>query len=87
METAYLTDNQIHEMADFALTSFEVSGDKARIGEAAAEYAADEFGVKATPSQIGYAVNLVLGGWDGIKMSVKAELGAPTTTKENDNGH
>lgn len=76
MKASYLTDKQIHEMADFALTSYEVSGNKARIGEAAAEYAADEFGVKATPSQIGYAAKLALWGWEGVKMSVKAELDA-----------
>ena len=72
----YLKENQIHEMADAALTTYEVTGEKSRMGEAAAEYAADEFGVTATPSQIGYAVTLALTGWEGIKIAVKAAVDA-----------
>ena len=72
----YLTDAQIHEMADAALTAYEYTGEKSRMGEVAAEYAADEFGVTATPSQIGYAVKLALTGWLGIKIAVEAAVDA-----------
>lgn len=73
---AYLTETQIHEMADAALTAFEITGEKSRMGEAAAEYAADEFGVSATKSQVGYAVKLAATGWEGIKIAVKAQVEA-----------
>jgi hypothetical protein len=73
---AYLTNAQILEMADAALITYEVSGEKRDIGKYAAEYAADEFGVKATPSQIGYAVKLALTGWEGIKAATKKAVDA-----------
>jgi len=72
----YLTESHIHEMADAALTAYEVTGEKSRMGEVAAEYAADEFGVSATKSQVGYAVKLALTGWEGIKIAVKASVDA-----------
>jgi hypothetical protein len=72
----YLAESQIHEMADAALTAYEITGEKSRMGEVAAEYAADEFGVCATKSQVGLAVNLALTGWQGIKMAVKASVDA-----------
>ena len=76
MTTTYLTTAQILEMADAALTTYEVTGEKRRMGEVAAEYAADEFGAKATPSQIGYAVKLALTGWEGIKAATKKSVDA-----------
>jgi len=72
----YLTEYQIFEMADAALTTYEVTGEKSRMGEVAAEYAADEFGAKATPSQIGYAVRLAMTGWEGIKAATKKAVEA-----------
>ena len=73
---AYLTEAKIIEMADAALTTYEITGEKRRMGEVAAEYAADEFGVKATPAQIGYAVKLALTGWEGIKAATKKAVDA-----------
>ena len=67
----YLTETQIIEMADEALRNYEVSAEKSRLGEYAADYAADEFGVTATKSQVGYAVNLAMTGWEGIKAATK----------------
>ncbi|WP_304189030.1 hypothetical protein [Lentibacter algarum] len=72
----YLTDSQILEMADASLTAYEVTGEKRRMGEVAAEYAADEFGVKATSAQIGYAVKLALTGWEGIKAATRKAVDA-----------
>jgi hypothetical protein len=75
-QMANLTNAQIIEMADAALTALEMTAEKSRMGEVAAEYAADEFGVKATPSQIGYAVKLALTGWEGIKAATKKSVNA-----------
>ena len=72
----YLTENQIHDMAVYALNNYEICAEKSKLGQWAAEYAADEFGVTATPSQIGYAVTLALTGWEGIKIAVKAAVDA-----------
>jgi len=52
----YLTPAQITDMAEAALTSFEMTASWKSAGNAAAEYAADEFGVKATPAQVATAM-------------------------------
>ncbi len=72
----YLTTAQILEMADAALTTYEMTAEKSRMGEVASEYAADEFGVKATSGQIGSAVTLALTGWEGIKAATKKAVDA-----------
>lgn len=72
----YLTQYQILEMADAALTAYEITAEKSRMGEVASEYASDEFGVKATSSQIGCAVTLALTGWQGIKFATKKAVEA-----------
>jgi len=73
---AHLTEAKIIEMADAALTAYEFTGEKRRMGEVAAEYAADEFGVSATAAQTGYAIKLALTGWEGIKAATKKEVDA-----------
>ena len=72
----YLTENQIQEMADYALSNYEICAEKSKLGQWAAEHAADEYGVTATPGQIGYAVNLALTSWQGITIATEAEIDA-----------
>tara|TARA_R110002153_G_scaffold193440_3_gene346816 strand:+ start:1061 stop:1294 length:234 start_codon:yes stop_codon:yes gene_type:complete len=70
----YLTLFQIHQMADSALLSYEMTCSWKRAHEAAVEFAADEFGVRATVSQASTAVRLAQTGWEGISISVKAAI-------------
>ena len=71
MKTAFLSQWEIQQMAEAALTSYEFSCCWNRAFQEAAEYAADEFGVKATRAQAATAVRLAQSGWEGIRQSVK----------------
>jgi hypothetical protein len=76
---AYLTENQITEIAEIALTeiaeaalvSFEITASWKSARTAAIEYAADEFGVTLTGSQLGYALNKAKVGWTAISYAAK----------------
>ena len=59
-------------MAKAALTSYEFSCCWKRAFQEAAEFAADELGVKATRAQAATAVKLAQAGWEGIRLSVKS---------------
>jgi len=72
MKTAFLSQWEIQQMAEAALTSYEFSCCWNRAFQEAAEYAADEFGVKATRAQAATAVRLAQSGWEGIRQSVKS---------------
>jgi len=61
-------------MAEAAITGYEFTGCWRRAGECAKEAAADDYGVKATSSQIGLAVRLAQTKWQGYVMAVKNEL-------------
>lgn len=74
----YLTEAQIDEMAEAALTAFEVSADRAAAQRAAAEFAVDEFGI--SPRQLGRsAVLLALKragiAWEARKMAARRIVG------------
>jgi hypothetical protein len=77
MKKAYLSEWEIQSMAEAALTSFEVTASWKRAFEAAQEYAADEWEIKATPKQTATAVNIAKTGWEGIKMSVQKVIYYP----------
>jgi hypothetical protein len=74
LTNSYLNDDQIHQMADSALLSYEMTCSWKRAHEAAVEFAADEFGVRATVAQASTAVRLAQTGWEGISISVKAAI-------------
>jgi len=67
----YLTEEQIDEMADAALTTFEVSADRNAAVRAAAEYAIDEFGIKPRKSVVLLAVKRAGLGWEARKMQAR----------------
>ena len=72
MKTNFLSQWEIQQMAEAALTSYEFSCCWKRAFQEAAEFAADELGVKATRAQAATAVRLAQTGWEGIRFSVKS---------------
>jgi len=72
MKTAFLSQWEIQQMAEAALTSYEFSCCWNRAFQEAAEFAADELGVKATRAQAATAVRLAQSGSEGIRQSVKS---------------
>jgi len=71
MKASYLSEWEIQQMAEAALTSYEFSCCWKRAFEEACDFAADEFGVKATKAQAATAINIAKTGWEGIRQSVK----------------
>ena len=71
MKTAYMSQWDIQNMAEAALTSYEMTSNWSRAFEAAVEFAADEWEIKATRAQAATAVTIAKSGWQGIKQSVE----------------
>ena len=67
----YLTEAQIDEMAEAALTTFEVSAKRNSALRAAAEYAMDEWGIKARKSAVLLAMARAGLSWEVRKMQAK----------------
>ena len=72
MKKAFLSEWEIQQMAEAALTSYEFSCCWNAAFVAAVDFAADEFGVKATRAQAATAINIAKTGWIGVRMSVKS---------------
>tara|TARA_R110000782_G_C14819205_1_gene413814 strand:+ start:20524 stop:20745 length:222 start_codon:yes stop_codon:yes gene_type:complete len=70
----YLTENQIDLMAEEAATNYEVSADWNNALVAIVEYAADEYGVKATKGQALTALKRAKSIWQGAIQAVQKEL-------------
>ena len=71
MKTRYLSQQEIQQMAEAALISYEFGCSWKRAFQAAAEFAADELGVKATRAQAATAVRIAKTDWEGIRIGVK----------------
>ncbi len=71
MKTAYMSQFEIQQLAEAALISFEGSASWSRAFDAAVEFAADEWEIKATKAQAATAVTIAKTGWQGIKQSVQ----------------
>ena len=71
MKTSYLSEYEIQQMAEAALTSYEFTSSWSRAYEAAGEHCADEWCIQPTKAQCATAVNLAKTGWEGIRISVK----------------
>jgi hypothetical protein len=71
----YLTEAQIDAMADAALTTFEVSADRAAAQRAAAEFAVDEFGVTPRKSAVLLALKRAGLAWEARKMATRRIVG------------
>ncbi len=71
-------------MAEAALTSYEFSCCWKRAFEEAAEFAADELGVKATRAQAATAIRIAQTGWEGIRQSVQSVVFELQAGEQND---
>ena len=71
MENAYMSEWEIQALAEAALTSYEGTASWSRAFEAAVEFSADEWEIKATKAQAATAVAIAKTGWQGIKQSVQ----------------
>jgi len=67
----FITDHEIHLMAQAALDTYEMSADKNSAMQAAREYATDELGVLPRRSAVLLAYKLAMQGWDQIKFKTK----------------
>jgi len=77
MKNAYMNDIDIQALAEAALTSYEATASWKRAFDAAVEFAADEWEIKATQSQAATAVSIAQTGWQGIRQSVKKVIYHP----------
>lgn len=71
MNQRYLTEAELADMAAAACASYEFACSWRAAGTAAAEYAADELGVRATSAQIATAVRLAQTRWEGYRMEAR----------------
>ena len=70
----YLTTEQVTDMAEAALNSYEMTASWEDAGTAAAEHAEDEFGVKATSAQMATAMQAAKVVWSALSSATKKEL-------------
>lgn len=68
MKQRYLTESELSGMASAACASYEFACSWRAAGKAAADYAADELGVRATSAQVATAVRLAQTQWEGYRM-------------------
>ncbi len=71
MTPRHLTPKEIEEMAAFAVGSYCYSCSWKEAFYSAAEFAADEFGVKATKAQAATAVQIAKTIWEGYRMEAE----------------
>ena len=68
MKTRHLTEEEIKQMADWAVDNYELSCCWRKAFDSAIEFAADEFSVKATKSQAATAINIAKATWEGFRI-------------------
>ena len=66
---AYLTENQIEEMAHEAYETYFVSADKRAAIRRAKEHCIDQFGITPRKSAVLHAYNLAMTQWEEDKIS------------------
>jgi hypothetical protein len=74
MKTTYMTTSEIEILAEEAMASFEMTASWRNAGIAAAEFAADEWGIRATKAQVATAIAVAQTAWQGVKMSVEKKI-------------
>ena len=77
----YLTEDQINQMRDAALVSYEFSCDWKKAWTAAFEYAIDELGVKPNKSAVSLAVKLAKVDWSVIVSQTKSTIYSQTNNQ------
>ena len=71
MTSRHLTELEIKQMADWAVTNYEFSCSWKSAFAAAFEFAVDEFNVRATEAQAATAVNIAKTIWEGYRIQSK----------------
>ena len=71
MTSRHLTELEIKQMADWAVTNYEFSCSWKSAFAAAVEFAVDEFNVRATEAQAATAVNIAKTIWEGYRIQSK----------------
>lgn len=71
MKNAYMSQWEIQTLSEEALKCFEMTASWSRAFDAAIEFAADEWEIKATKAQAATAIAIAKTGWQGIKQSVQ----------------
>ena len=74
MKEIHLTKSELIQMAEYAVTDYEFSCSWKSAFNSAVEFAADEFGVRATKAQAATAVNMAKMIWEGYKIEAKKEI-------------
>lgn len=69
-----LSDEQVEEMAAWALDSYEMTADWGAARRAAAEYSMDNFGGRARPTAVKLAVKLARLGWMARSLRTRREI-------------
>jgi len=72
----YLKDAQIHEMANAAFRSYEMTGDWFAATNAAYEYAVDEIGVCPNYTAVLLARKIAKTRWMAVSQRVRREVAA-----------
>ena len=75
---SYLTDDQIDQMANAAINSYEFNADWNNARMAAVEYSLDEFGIKPRKSAVLLAVKIAQANCHALSISVAQQI-----TEEN----
>lgn len=68
MKIDYIKDDEIEAMANAAFVSYEFTCSWKRAGEAAREFAMDEFGKRPSSGAVGLAVRLAQVKWESARM-------------------
>tara|TARA_B100001094_G_C17986811_1_gene698058 strand:- start:353 stop:598 length:246 start_codon:yes stop_codon:yes gene_type:complete len=74
MKNRFLTEQEIKQMAEWAVKDYEFSCSWKSAFYSAAEFAVDEFGVRATKSQAATAVNMAKLIWEGYCIEARREI-------------
>ena len=74
MKVRHLTESEIKQMAEWAVSNYEFSCSWKSAFYSAAEFAADEFGVKATKAQAATAVNIAKTIREGYRIEAQREI-------------
>ena len=74
LQPRYLTEKEIRAMAEAALASYEMTGDKLAAMRAAQEHAADELGARPTRTAVKLAYKLAMALWDETVIQTRTQI-------------
>ena len=74
LQPRYLTEDEIQAMAQAALASYEMTGDRLAAMRAAQEHATDELGVRPTYTAVKLAHKLAMAWWDETVIQTRNQI-------------